>query len=106
MAGAIRRSAVKRAEFEVQIEAIRREAFSAGYAAAMRAIRELAARPAPAPTASAMRSARGRRTAAALSDDRFDARLQNDPRFLGRIERARANLRAGRGTKLEEVGTD
>lgn len=36
-------------------------------------------------------------------DDWFDYRLENDPRFLERIERARQSLRAGRGTKLEDV---
>ena len=36
-------------------------------------------------------------------DDWFDYRLENDPRFLARIERARASLRAGRGVKLEEL---
>ena len=36
-------------------------------------------------------------------DDWFDYRLENDPRFLGRIERARASLRAGKGVKLEDV---
>jgi prevent-host-death family protein len=39
-------------------------------------------------------------------DDWFDYRLENDPRFLSRIAAARANLRAGRGARLEEVGTD
>jgi len=33
----------------------------------------------------------------------FDYRLENDPRFLERIEKARASVRAGRGVKLEEV---
>ena len=36
-------------------------------------------------------------------DDWFDYRLENDPRFLDRVEQARASLRAGRGTKLEEL---
>jgi prevent-host-death family protein len=36
-------------------------------------------------------------------DDWFDFRLENDPRFLARIEKARASLRAGRGVLLEEV---
>lgn len=36
-------------------------------------------------------------------DDWFDYRLENDPRFLARIERARASLRAGRGVKLEDL---
>ncbi len=34
---------------------------------------------------------------------RFDYRLEHDPRFLRRIERARQSLRAGRGVKLEDV---
>ena len=33
----------------------------------------------------------------------FDYRLENDPRFLQRVERARQSLRAGRGVKLEDV---
>jgi len=36
-------------------------------------------------------------------DDWFDYRLETDPRFLRRIEQARASLRAGRGVKLEDV---
>ncbi len=36
-------------------------------------------------------------------DDWFDYRLENDPRFLHRIESARASLRAGRGVRLEDV---
>ncbi len=36
-------------------------------------------------------------------DEWFDYHLENDPRFLGRIESARAILRAGRGTKLEDI---
>ena len=36
-------------------------------------------------------------------EDWFDYRLENDPRFLERIEKARASVRAGRGVKLEEV---
>lgn len=36
-------------------------------------------------------------------DDWFDYRLENDPRFLQRIEQARHSLRAGRGVKLEDV---
>ena len=36
-------------------------------------------------------------------DDWFEYRLENDPRFLQRIERARQNLKAGRGVKLEDV---
>ncbi|HSC19464.1 MAG TPA: type II toxin-antitoxin system Phd/YefM family antitoxin [Rhizomicrobium sp.] len=36
-------------------------------------------------------------------DDWFDYRLEHDPRFLDRIESARASLRAGKGTRLEDI---
>ena len=36
-------------------------------------------------------------------DDWFDYRLENDPRFLRRIEKARESLRAGRGVRLEDM---
>ena len=36
-------------------------------------------------------------------DDWFDYRLQNDPRFLQRMEMARGSLRVGKGVKLEVV---
>jgi len=36
-------------------------------------------------------------------DDWFDYRLENDPRFLKRIEAARRSLRAGGGIRLEDV---
>lgn len=36
-------------------------------------------------------------------DDWFEYRLENDPRFLKRIESARVNLRAGKGTRLEDL---
>jgi len=36
-------------------------------------------------------------------DDWFDYRLENDPRFLRRVENARKSLRAGRGVRLENV---
>jgi prevent-host-death family protein len=36
-------------------------------------------------------------------DDWFDYRLENDPRFLERVERARESLRAGHGVKLEDL---
>jgi prevent-host-death family protein len=39
----------------------------------------------------------------ASEDDWFDYRLENDPRFLARVEKARASLRAGRGVRLEDV---
>jgi prevent-host-death family protein len=36
-------------------------------------------------------------------DDWFEYRLENDPRFLKRIESARASLRARKGTRLEDL---
>jgi prevent-host-death family protein len=36
-------------------------------------------------------------------DDWFDYRLENDPRFLQRIEKARRSLRTGRGVRLEDL---
>ncbi len=39
-------------------------------------------------------------------DDWFDYRLESDPRFLRRIEKARASLRAGRGVRLEDVPSE
>jgi prevent-host-death family protein len=36
-------------------------------------------------------------------EDWFDYRLENDPRFLRRIDKARASLRTGRGIRLEDV---
>jgi prevent-host-death family protein len=36
-------------------------------------------------------------------EDWFDYRLENDPRFLRRIEQARGSLRAGRGVKMEDL---
>jgi prevent-host-death family protein len=35
-------------------------------------------------------------------DDWFEYRLQNDSRFLRRIEKARRNLRTGRGIRIED----
>lgn len=36
-------------------------------------------------------------------EDWLDHKLENDPRFLNRVEKARASLRAGRGVRLEDV---
>jgi hypothetical protein len=36
-------------------------------------------------------------------EDWFDYRLENDPRFLKRIETARRSLLAGRGVRLDHV---
>lgn len=37
-------------------------------------------------------------------EDWLDYRLENDPRFLQRIEAARQDLRLGRGVRLEDLG--
>lgn len=36
-------------------------------------------------------------------DDWFDYRLENDPRFLKRIESARTSIRSGKGIRLEDI---
>ena len=36
-------------------------------------------------------------------EDWFDYKLENDPRFLERVEWARRSLRVGRGTRLEDI---
>jgi prevent-host-death family protein len=36
-------------------------------------------------------------------DEWFEYRLENDPRFLRRVEDARASIRAGRGVPLEDI---
>jgi prevent-host-death family protein len=36
-------------------------------------------------------------------DDWFDYRLEHDPTFLSRVDDARAALRRGEGTRLEDV---
>jgi prevent-host-death family protein len=38
--------------------------------------------------------------------DWFEYRLETDPRFLRRIEKARASIRAGRGVRLEDVASE
>jgi prevent-host-death family protein len=39
-------------------------------------------------------------------DDWFEYRLEHDPRFLHRVEQARNSLRAGHGTRLEDIETE
>jgi prevent-host-death family protein len=39
-------------------------------------------------------------------EDWFEYRLENDPRFLRRIEEARNSLQAGRGVRLKDLDTD
>jgi prevent-host-death family protein len=42
----------------------------------------------------------------ASEDDWFDYRLENDPRFLARIERARVGLNRGDGIPWQDVAND
>ena len=42
----------------------------------------------------------------ASEDDWVDYQIENDPRFLARIERARHSLRAGKGVRLEDIPQD
>lgn len=39
----------------------------------------------------------------ATEDDWFDFRLENDPEFQERIEKARKDLREGQGVRLEDI---
>lgn len=39
----------------------------------------------------------------ATDDDWFDYQLENDPRFVQRVEQARQSLRSGTGVKLEDI---
>lgn len=41
----------------------------------------------------------------ASEDDWLDYRLEHDPRFLRRIERARQSMCEGKGVRLEDLGT-
>lgn len=36
-------------------------------------------------------------------EDWFDYRLENDPRFLNRIQLARSSIKAGKGIRLEDM---
>ena len=79
-------------QLQEQVEAVRREAFAAGYAAAMQSVRELAAKPAPGaePAASAPR----RRRRSAGSARAAAAPRQRQPRAAA----ARAAPRARRAS--------
>jgi hypothetical protein len=41
-----------------------------------------------------------------LAEMKDEDRIENDPRFLRRIEQARASARAGRGVRLEDLETE
>jgi len=90
-------------ELQQQIEQVRREAFTAGYAAAMQAVRELASRPvADVGTAAASRPRRGapRRKAAATTPSR--GRRTGSTKG-SRITRRSAARRPQRGTNAQSI---
>ena len=93
-------------ELQQQIEEVRREAFAAGYAAAMQAIRELASRALPgAATTSSTRRGRarpGRKTAAATPPRRRRARPSDGP-ARARRSAARRPQRGTNAQSIEEV---
>jgi len=39
-----------------------------------------------------------------MKDEWFEYRLENDPRFLARIARARRSIASEKGTALEDLG--
>src|SRR5262249_39947042 len=86
-------------ELQRQIEEVRREAFAAGYTAAMQAIRELASRPTPGSPAAGgqrQRAVGGKRTATPPSRRRQAARG-------GRKRRGATATRPPRGANAERV---
>jgi len=96
-------------QLQEQIEAVRREAFAAGYAAAMQAVRELAAKAAPDAAAPAGVPRRRRVNAAAAGAQPARLPRQRRPRAAGRTTtRSRPSRapRPRRGTNarlVEEV---
>ena len=90
-------------ELQQQIEEVRREAFAAGYAAAMQAVRELTSRPAPGPEAPATpqrrRAAGGKRTAVASNRGRRTKDTQAPAR-----PRRPAATGTQRGTNAQAIG--
>ena len=83
-------------ELQQQIEAIQREAFEAGYAAAMEAVRELASRSAPLPDGGASR--RGRR-----GGSRAASRQGNRPAASRARSRRRRPQRGANARMIEEI---
>jgi hypothetical protein len=98
-------------QLQQQIEAVRREAFAAGYAAAMQAIREFTSKPAAGaetPSAPAQRRGRARRaaTAAAQPSTQRQTRPARTARRGGQRSGRASGRRPQRGTNarlVEEV---
>ncbi len=83
-------------QLQDQIEAVRREAFAAGYAAAMQSIREFAGRPAPGAEPAAGRPQRGRRSATAPAARPGRPPRQRQPRAAAASPRRAGRTSAGR----------
>ena len=97
-------------QLQQQIEAVRREAFAAGYAAAMQAVREVATKPAPgAETASApaARGTRGRRARRGRPPGRpaaeRPAQAAASPRRAKRTTRRSTSRRPQRGSNAQMI---
>ena len=89
-------------ELQQQIEEVRREAFAAGYGAAMQAVRELASRPAPGDGASVSRArgaARPNRAAAPTRRGQAGASQGARPRTA----RAQRPQRRGNSERVREI---
>jgi|ERR1051325_1668067 hypothetical protein len=89
-------------ELQQQIEEVRREAFAAGYAAAMQAVRELTSRPAPGGVTAVperRRAAGSKRTAVASNRGRRTRDSQGDAR-----SRRPAATGTQRGTNAQAIG--
>ncbi|MBV9824523.1 MAG: hypothetical protein JO001_02410 [Alphaproteobacteria bacterium] len=93
-------------QLQEQLDAIRREAYEAGYAAAMQAIRDLTARSAPGgamggatggATASPRPQRRGRRAATTPAETPSQPARQRQPRGTGRTSNRAASQTATRG---------
>ncbi len=82
-------------QLQDQIEAVRREAFAAGYAAAMQSIRDFTAKPAPGAEPAAARPQRRRRSAAVPARPGRPAR-QRQPRAAAASPRRAGRTQAGR----------
>ena len=85
-------------ELQQQIEAIRREAFQAGYAAAMQAVRELASRSAPQSDAGAAAPSRGR-----IGRSRAAPRQGSRPAASRTRSRRRRPERGANARMIEEI---
>lgn len=94
-------------QLQQQVEAVRREAFAAGYAAAMQAVRELATKPALGAEAARAPAARGRRTRRGRPAKRTaaerPAQAAAAPRRAKRTTRRSTSRRPQRGSNAQMI---